>query len=146
MAREHCIASVTCLLSGLQVFQPGYLSSVRALRVLNGVHSFQVYATEYWVDYIIDVFAANDAFRHSELLFSVVNDLCGTLDCLYESTNVILDTEGTMSSERGLDQLKEHKGLYASAKAALEARFRKGLEKEMEEDCMSTCLELHSPN
>jgi hypothetical protein len=45
--REHVIASATCLLSGLEVFQPEYSCSVRSLRVLKGLHGFHVYASEH---------------------------------------------------------------------------------------------------
>jgi hypothetical protein len=98
------------------------------------MHGFQVYATEYWVDYILSTFASNDAFGRSEILSSAVKDLCRRLDCLFESDHALINKNDAMPSEKGLDLLKEHPGLYASARAALEARSRRGLEEEIEKD------------
>ncbi|KAH6663538.1 hypothetical protein B0J14DRAFT_683261 [Halenospora varia] len=128
--REHGSASIICLLSGLEVFQPDYPSSARSLRVLKGLHGFYVYANEYWVDYILSVVTSQDALSQPSLLSLVVNDLSGKLDSLSESSNA-LDNEDLMPSEMGLDLLKGYKGLYASARAALKARSRKGLGDEI---------------
>jgi hypothetical protein len=138
--REHGIACVTCLLSGLEVFQPDYSCSVRSLRVLKGLHGFHVYANEHWVDYILSIVKSQDALRQPPLLSLVVNDLSRKLDSLRESPNRLENKDDSMLSENGLDILKEYKGLYASARAALEARSSKGLGDEMEEGGMSTCL------
>jgi hypothetical protein len=138
--REHCIASVTCLLSGLEVFQPDYASSARSLRVLKGLHGFHVYANEYWVDYILSIVTLHDTLRKPPLLSLVANDLSRKLESLDKSYNALDNKEDSIPSEQGLDLLKEYKGLYACAKAALEARSRKRLGEEIVEEGMSTCL------
>jgi hypothetical protein len=124
--REHGIASVTCLLSGLKVFQPDYPHFDRSLRVLKGLHGFHIYATEYWVDYILSIVTSPDALSRADLLPSVVNDLSKNLDSLGEPFNAFDDEDNSTLSENGLDLLKAYKGLHANARAALEARSRKG--------------------
>ncbi|KAJ4864120.1 NACHT domain-containing protein [Trichoderma breve] len=51
--RRHGLATIRCLLSGQQIFAPLYPDSERTLRVLCGLHGFHMYATEYWVDYLL---------------------------------------------------------------------------------------------
>jgi hypothetical protein len=74
------------------------------------------------------------------LLSSVVNDLSEQLDSLGETSNALDNKDDSIPSENGLKLLKGHRGLYASALAALKARSRKGLGDEMEKGGMSACL------
>jgi len=138
--REHGTASATCLLSGLEVFQPDYPYLLRSLRVLKGLHGFHVYASEYWVDYILSIVTSHYALSQSPLLSSVVNDLSGKLDSLGGSCNALDNKDDSIPSENGLNLLKGHKGLYANAIAALEARSRKILGDEMGKGGMPACL------
>lgn len=140
MIREHSIASITCLLSGLKVFQPDYSHFDRSLRVLKGLHGFHIYATEYWVDYILSIVTSPNALSQSDLLPSVLNDLSKNLERLGESFNAFDDKDNSTLSENGLDLLKAHKGLHASAIAALEARSRKALVDELEDEGMCARL------
>jgi hypothetical protein len=138
--REHAIASVTCLSSGLKVFQTDYPHSARSLRVLKGLHGFHVYASEYWVDYILTIVTSHDALSEPDLLSSVVQELSNTLDGLSESVSA-LDTKDNLTlSENHLGLLKAHKGLYESAVATLEARSRKEFGDGFWEESMSTGL------
>lgn len=137
MIREHGIASVTCLLSGLKVFQPDYPHFDRSLRVLKGLHGFHIYATEYWVDYILSIVTSPDALSQPGLLPSVVDDLSKNLDSLGESFNTFDDKDSPTPSENGLDLLKAHKGLHTSAIAALKARSRKEFGDKLGEEGMS---------
>jgi hypothetical protein len=138
--REHGIASITCLLSGLEVFQPDYPNSVRSLRVLKGLYGFHVYANEYWVDYILSIVKSHSALSQPPLLSLVVNDLSVKLESLGKSPNSLENEDDSMPSEGGLDLLKGYKGLYESARAALEARSRKRSGDEIGKGGMSTCL------
>jgi hypothetical protein len=138
--QEHGIASVTCLLSGLNVFQPDYTHLDRSLRVLKGLHGFHVYASEYWVDYILSIVTSHDALSQPDLLSSVVHDLSKTLDGLGESFSALNNKDSSTPLENRLEILKAHKGLYTSAIATLEARSRKEVGDESREESMSTCL------
>ncbi|KAL7914862.1 hypothetical protein GGI35DRAFT_161583 [Trichoderma velutinum] len=70
--RRHGLATVRCLLSGQQIFAPLYPGSERVLRVFRGLHGFHMYATEFWVDYLLaslefdqDQFFESDLFALS---------------------------------------------------------------------------------
>jgi hypothetical protein len=138
--REHVIACLTCLLSGLKVFQPEYPHLDRSRRVLKGLHGFHVYASEYWVGYILSVLASHDGLSQPERLSSIIHDLSKILDNLGESCNALDNKDNSTPSEKSLDLLKVHKGLYANALAALAARPRKGFGDESEEGGISACL------
>ncbi|KAH7241487.1 hypothetical protein BKA59DRAFT_529143 [Fusarium tricinctum] len=51
--QQHGAATVTCLLSGLNVFCHTYAEQDRALRVAKGLHGLHVYATEFWTEYLL---------------------------------------------------------------------------------------------
>ncbi|KAF2441418.1 hypothetical protein P171DRAFT_434119 [Karstenula rhodostoma CBS 690.94] len=57
--RQHCIASISCLLSGLRTFAADYDPQERLLRLVRGLHAFHVYATENWTDYLLACFTDN---------------------------------------------------------------------------------------
>lgn len=66
---EHGIASVTCLLSGFDVFNRTFDIEQRQFRVLKGLHAFHVYATEYWTDYLpSQADLENSSDRHLHLI------------------------------------------------------------------------------
>jgi hypothetical protein len=138
--REHGIAVVTCLLSGLEIFQSYYDSSVRSLRVLKGLYGFFVYANEYWVDYILSIVRSHGTLSQPPLLSLVVNDLSVKLDSLGESSSSLENVEDFMQPENGLGLLKSYKGLYENARAVLKARSRKSLGNEIGNGGMCTCL------
>ena len=54
---EHGVASLSCLLSGIQVLNKEPESSPneqnKLLRFVKGIHGFHVYATEYWTEYLL---------------------------------------------------------------------------------------------
>lgn len=51
--RRHGLATINCLLSSQKVFAPSYSEAESTLRVLRGLHGFHMYATEFWVDYLL---------------------------------------------------------------------------------------------
>lgn len=64
---EHGLATVACLLSGLNVFNTTYSEQNRQYRVLKGIHGLHVYATEFWTDYLlsrVEVVNGSDANSH----------------------------------------------------------------------------------
>lgn len=50
---EHGLASVKCLLSGVDIFGPPASSQPCLLPVLRGIHSFHIYASQYWMEYLL---------------------------------------------------------------------------------------------
>lgn len=52
--RQHGLATVHCLLSCQQIFAPSYSEAQRVGRILRGTHGFHIYATQFWVDYLLE--------------------------------------------------------------------------------------------
>lgn len=77
----HALASTTCLLSGLEVFNVGYSHQDRMMRVLKGLHGFHVYANKYWVDYVLNIFSSNSQQQVCKLTTTLQN-LSNALDML----------------------------------------------------------------
>jgi hypothetical protein len=50
---DHGIATVACLLSGLEIFGETRSEHGRLARIVEGLHGFHVYATEYWTEYLL---------------------------------------------------------------------------------------------
>ena len=123
---EHGIASVTCLESGLDVFNPGFSGHDRNTRVLKGLHGFHVYANENWLNYVSDILTSRDRQQAPDLLATLakLSDRLASLGISSASTNI--ESEPTLSGGV-LDLIKEYPALYKNAKMALQARDRKTL-------------------
>lgn len=127
--REHGLASVTCLLSGLELFGRTINESTRFLRLIKGVHGFHVYATEFWTEYLLDASAATGGLDVSSSLFNVAYQLAMKLEELEEPTMPILATDSAV--DQRLQSLRQHEVLHRHVESALKARSRKRLESEM---------------
>ncbi|KAL6790808.1 hypothetical protein J3E68DRAFT_411388 [Trichoderma sp. SZMC 28012] len=129
--QEHGIATVSCLLSGLQVFSKVYPEQARYLRVIKGLHGFHVYATEFWTEYLLSSvkFARGDLNNTSLLVLA-----CKLADTLNETSNPAISEE-TKSPTNGLNDrtsfLRQHPTLYKHVEAALRGRSLKRLEAEL---------------
>jgi archaellum biogenesis ATPase FlaH len=76
--RQQCIASSTCLLSGLKFIIANSDPQTRLLRLVRGLHAFHVYATEHWTDYLLT--AANDNVNVHSSVFGTATRLASTLE------------------------------------------------------------------
>ncbi|KAK0763604.1 hypothetical protein N5P37_002982 [Trichoderma harzianum] len=129
---EHGVATVSCLLSGLQVFSKVYPEQARHLRVIKGLHGFHVYATEFWTEYLLSSvkFARGDLDNASPLLVLA----CKLADTLNETSNPTISEEAK-SPPNGLNDrtsfLRQHPTLYKHVEAALKGRSLKRLEAEL---------------
>ncbi|UKZ47926.1 hypothetical protein TrVGV298_002161 [Trichoderma virens] len=130
--QEHGVASVCCLLSGLQVFSSTYSEQARYLRVIKGLHGFHVYATEFWTEYLLSSAKyANGCLREDSRQFLLAFQLA---DVLNKATGSILSEE-VKSQPNGLDErlsfLRQHPLLYKHVEGALKGRSLKRLEAEL---------------
>ncbi|GAM33896.1 hypothetical protein TCE0_013f01126 [Talaromyces pinophilus] len=123
---EHALASTTCLLSGLEVFNVGYSHQDRMMRVLKGLHGFHVYANQYWIYYVLDIFSANSQQQVCDLTMTLQN-LSNMLGSSGEPSQSSKKTDEMAVGDNRLDLLKEYPGLYKNAKIALQARSQKML-------------------
>jgi len=122
---------MTCLLAGLDVFDLGYPDARRCSRVLRGLHSFHVYANEFWLDYVLSLVATTGSLREPESLASMANSLSRALEELQSPTSPTENCE-TAKLGNGLEQLRSYKGLFSSARDVLEARLQKKLADNVE--------------
>ncbi|QYS92918.1 NACHT domain-containing protein [Trichoderma simmonsii] len=130
--QEHGVATVSCLLSGLQVFSKVYPEQARYLRVIKGLHGFHVYATEFWTEYLLSSvkFPRGDPENTSPLLVLA----CKLADTLSETSSPAISEEAK-SPPNGLNDrmsfLRQHPILYEHVEAALKGRSLKRLEAEL---------------
>lgn len=120
-AYEQGLATAACLLSGFHIFQPAYPEQDRLLRVLRGLHGLHVYASEYWVEYLLSVAASNNGLDADTRFFSRSLELGKILSSLHSTGDQKLDEK---LSDSRLPHLKNHfelwkaAGLITSAQAA----------------------------
>ncbi|KAK4444371.1 hypothetical protein QBC34DRAFT_475092 [Podospora aff. communis PSN243] len=151
---EHGTASVTCLLSGLTVFNTTYPAHDQSLRVLRGLHALHVYAKEFWLDHVLEAMASNQMHSPCRLrtLMSQLASKLFELDITSTQRHQVRD--GT-TSDSTLECLKPFEGLYIYAKIVLQARSAKSLEEKasqsqgnsdgqvIPQDVLSTTLSLY---
>ncbi|EXF79271.1 NACHT domain-containing protein [Colletotrichum fioriniae PJ7] len=128
---EHGLATITCLLSGTNVFSTMYGEQDRLYRVLKGIHSFHVYATEYWTEYLLSwVEGANSTDANSPLL-----TLACTLAQRLDETDVYSPPGGQRSEFEQLDKrmnsLVDYPLVFKHVGNFLRARSLKSLETEL---------------
>jgi len=129
--REHGVAAVSCLLSGLEVFNDVCDEQTRYLRLVKGIHGFHVYATEYWTDYLLNEAVVTSPIDTSSSLFALASRLACTLDktvAPLQHTNTIAVLDERMKA------LQQHEIIYRHVEHALKARSRKRLESELLQD------------
>ena len=128
--REHGIAAMSCLLSGLQVFDTHYDKNTRLLRLIKGVHGFHVYATEYWTEYLLTAAAIGDGLKGAPKMLELATQLADALDKMRVPFIKALKVSPSRLDER-LNLLEEHKVIQSQVEKAILARSRKRLESEI---------------
>lgn len=132
--REHAIASVTCLLAGLRIFHEDFDERVRLLQLVGGVHGLHVYATEFWIEYLLSDAALTNGFDISSDLFALASQLAQRLSASRTDPLFKKLTVQPSDVDERLQLFQQHELLYEHMKAALNARSRKRLEIELVQD------------
>jgi hypothetical protein len=137
--REHGVAAVSCLLSGLQVFNKLYDEQTRLLRLIKGVHGFHVYATEYWTEYLLANAAISGGLEGSHKLLDLATRLAEALDSM-----TVVPPPKLKVSSGGIDDrlslLEQYGTIQKHVEKALLARSQKRLESELLQDSRKLCL------
>ncbi|KAI0883700.1 uncharacterized protein GGS22DRAFT_194950 [Annulohypoxylon maeteangense] len=127
---EHGIATITCLLSGSNIFGSPYPKDTRYLRVARGLHGFHVYSTEYWIEYLLS-HAASTYSRGPSIIFDLAEELAkklsGLRSHLPDSKNNSVPVFEDKRLENILDPL-----LRKEVESALWARSLQGLESNLQ--------------
>ncbi|PVH94735.1 hypothetical protein DM02DRAFT_181103 [Periconia macrospinosa] len=125
--QEHGLATITCLLSGLEVFHENYGEPKRFLRLVKGVHGLHVYSTEHWSDYVLANAPATDGLPSWPV--SLLDAACRLATELSRVTgpNVasihLLDERLKRLDSHSNLQLHVAKSLFARSQKSLEARI-----------------------
>ncbi|RFU25501.1 hypothetical protein B7463_g10833, partial [Scytalidium lignicola] len=128
---EHGKATVTCLLSGLDIFALSPTNQNRHIRVLKGLHGFHVYATEYWTEYLLS-HASNLGCRDDTLdLFVLAEDLAQKLDKMFKSASADESRSDGTPLDNRLNLLSLHPLLQKQIRIACKARSLNRLESEL---------------
>ncbi|KAK1948821.1 hypothetical protein LY78DRAFT_751832, partial [Colletotrichum sublineola] len=85
--QDRGLSIAACLLSGLEVFQSTTPSLDRRLRVLRGFHGLHVYASDYWVEYLLAVAASEHGLDTTSKFFRRSHELAMALNSLRQSEN-----------------------------------------------------------
>ncbi|KAI1273844.1 hypothetical protein F5Y07DRAFT_375279 [Xylaria sp. FL0933] len=126
------IATLACLISGLQTFSQSFDQRTRILQVAKGLHALQIYATEYWTDYLLRYMELAAMHDSSSKLVKLASELSQRLDGL---TGPNFDGAGinTLSLDSRLELLKPYPILETQAKVAMHERSIKHLEAQSEQ-------------
>ncbi|RYP13217.1 hypothetical protein DL765_006989 [Monosporascus sp. GIB2] len=80
--RKHGIAAILCLRSGLDMFKSESKDQETMIQVLRGFHAFQVYAVEYWTEYLLCPRVVDENMNEPSTLLQVAMALAKQLDNL----------------------------------------------------------------
>lgn len=82
---EHAAASMACLLSATRWFNSGKIDERRQQQlVLSGLHAFQLYAQEHWVDYVLAMGSHQSTAPVGNHLQELMGDLCSELEEIHQ--------------------------------------------------------------
>lgn len=129
--REHATATIAALLAGLRIFHENFDERVRMLQLVRGVHGLHVYATEFWIECLMNDANFTNGLDTSSGLFAMASELAQQLSAgRIEPLPKDLTLHSSEVDDR-LELFKQHSILYDMMKAALNARSRKRLETEL---------------
>lgn len=116
---EQGLATVTCLLSGVRIFAPSYPEQTRSIRVLRGLHGFHIYATEYWIEYLLSNAASSNGMDTSSKFFFLSCELSHTLKHIPVAPAGGKDDESFLLLDNRLAHLQHYGDLYEIARTLL---------------------------
>ncbi|ORX96342.1 hypothetical protein BCR34DRAFT_181469 [Clohesyomyces aquaticus] len=143
LVEAHGVATLTCLISGLEVFSERYEQQKRCVRLVKGLHGFHIYSTEYWIDYLLDSTSESaEGLVESSTLVKLACGLALRLAQMDPSASLgKAIPESTVDGR--LKRLQRYPSLCRVVEAAAEARSLKRLEAELLQES-DTKLDLQS--
>jgi hypothetical protein len=132
---QHCIASIACLLSSIKLLGQTRQQEFQVL--VRGVYGFQIYATEYWTEYLLAFVDLNGGLDRYSLLHSLLCQLTAGIDAAFEYEGDESVHDEPFQDGR-LYHLKEHQSICKSVQKAISARSLEQLEQSLRsESCES---------
>ncbi|EHK45148.1 hypothetical protein TRIATDRAFT_198926 [Trichoderma atroviride IMI 206040] len=124
--KRHGLATVRCLLASQKIFAPSYSETDRVLTVLHGVFGFHMYATEFWIGYILEHLEFDQDLLFKSDFFLLSCRLAEQLETRLEPNEVAVGNGPPNSRLNTLRQ--KHEPLYNTIQTVLLERGRKILE------------------
>ncbi|KAK1246773.1 hypothetical protein MKX08_000575 [Trichoderma sp. CBMAI-0020] len=115
--KRHGLATVRCLLASQQILASSYSETDRALRVLRGVFGFHMYATEFWIDYILEHLELDQDILFESDFFLLSCRLAEQLETILEPSKVAVKNGLPNSRLNTLRQ--KHDPLYNTIQTVL---------------------------
>lgn len=124
---QHCVASVACLLSSIKLLS---LQRQQAFQLLvRGVYGLQLYATEYWTEYLLAIIGHNEGLDRDSTLHCLLCQLSSGIGATSQTDGENLKHFGDDPSQnKRLEYLREHQSIYYTVRQALWARSIEQLE------------------
>nr|WOD46422.1 hypothetical protein [Trichoderma atroviride] len=119
---EHGVATITCLLSGLQVFSTTYDKQIRYDRVVRSLQGLHVYATEYWMEYLLSRAKYVNGLENNSLLFAMARQMADKLDEAVDVDTIEQIEAQSSTYDNRLTLLRQYPVLYKHVRAALNSR------------------------
>lgn len=120
------MASIACLLAGLETFATSCQEQSKYLQVVKGVHGLHVYATEYWAEYLLSRAASSVGLDTTSSLFALACQLTENLELSNEASTTSVQN---MIDER-LEFIRSYPTLFSQVQQALKSRSVATLESE----------------
>ncbi|KAI8947470.1 hypothetical protein F4801DRAFT_582374 [Xylaria longipes] len=129
---EQGIATLACLISGLQTFSQPFDQRTRILQVAKGLHTLQIYATKYWTDYVLRYMELAKLNDSSSKLIKLASELSQRLKGL---TGPTFDVAGInpLPLDSRLELLKPYPIIETQVKVAMHERSIGHLEAQSEQ-------------
>lgn len=122
------MATVTCLLSGVRLFDEA--SEDRYRSTVKGTHALQVYASVYWVDYLLCIFQSPVDVHETSKLHTLLDLLCTELDRFCTDQDQTDDSE-ELAPESQLACLERYEKIHKVVKQTIHARSLRNLEERL---------------
>lgn len=127
--QQHCLAAVTCLLSSFRLLDGTCDNKYQS--IVKGLYEFQVYASEYWADCLLDEAGDQDGLHPDSLLYHLVTQLSSRLEGILSPLKgpeepFDLNTEPRLSHFQRYPLISKHvqRSLQARSLAGLEGRLK----------------------
>lgn len=128
---QHCIASISCLLSSARLLSQQREHAFRVL--VRGVYAIQLYAAEYWTEYLLLIVGQNGGLHGGSTLHNLLYQLSTAIENAFHN-NGKEEHGDAVSQDLRLSQLKEHQNIYNNVRNAILARSLQNLERSLKSE------------
>ncbi|KAI0600377.1 hypothetical protein F4775DRAFT_61536 [Biscogniauxia sp. FL1348] len=141
---DQGLATVTCLLSGFQVFARSFPQQSRFLRVVHSLHAFHIYATEYWLEHLLSNASSAKGMDMNSKFFLLSCELSKALKELAMAPANRKDEHASPKLDNRLHNLPYDSDLYEVARTLLLERQSKSLMPEPDNVATNDLVEVTS--